>query len=458
MFRVSTLSLVVIALGACTPESPALGERPSNNSTVPVYLWLEWSGDLDDEALASCDEAFVDRIEDEPGLSLRNTSSSFDPFGECTGQYSGSVLSPGCQEAILSLEEGHFVVTTLAQTEAGWLAEAAAWEPARHGLDFWIDNRYFELEEVSETCRGLAEAFVQSLKEPPAYQPALISRVEPSPTASSVSPRPRSVVVPEPVDPPPAIAAPATRAAEEVDPTSQSAPIGGDQTAERFRIACEGGLWGACVEWGWLFEHGIGVVREPARARALYFRAAQNNHPGGLFLLGRANVDNPPNSIYFWQLGCVSGSMIACSTLSDDHLEPERLGQDFDFALTSEARRLRLDQIFAQQQQGCSVQGGEACMNAANLVNSGIGTGRDDAVATRYYVQACEVGVARSCIHAAYMYYRGLGVGGSVTRYTNLLEQACTLDGSTGCVYRDGQRAARRGIVVTSPTHFRPMR
>lgn len=156
-----------------------------------------------------------------------------------------------------------------------------------------------------------------------------------------------------------------------------------------FERACDEQHAGACSALGVIYEIGLGVAADPARASALYERACRYGNVRGCTNLAIVQIwgFGVPREVRFAArlLGvtCARGDAKACLHLARLHDAGE--GTSMDRALAA-----RLFEL------ACDGQEASACLERAEIL-ANAGRHRD---AEEFYGKACSFGDARACDHA----------------------------------------------------------
>ena len=156
------------------------------------------------------------------------------------------------------------------------------------------------------------------------------------------------------------------------------------------RVRCEGGEAASCHALGLMYEQGVGVGRDEARAATLF------------------------------GLACDAGHGAACRALGSMR-EQGRGGARDD----AEARR--------RQEQACKLDDMQGCNALAILLDSGLGGPPDRTRAVQLYQRACDRGYPNGCANLGALYERGEVVERDESRARSLYERACSEGTSSAC-------------------------
>ena len=198
------------------------------------------------------------------------------------------------------------------------------------------------------------------------------------------------------------------------------------RAAELYTQGCEGGNAVGCTNLGVLFENGLGVDKDPARAAELYTQGCEGGNAVGctnlgfLFENGLSVDKDPGRAAELYTQGCEGGHAVGCTNLG--FLFQNGLGVDEDPARAAELYT-----------QGC--EGGNAlgCTNLGFLFQNGLGVDKDPARAAELYTQACEGGEARGCTNLGVLFAKGQGVDEDPARAAELYTQGCEGGNALGC-------------------------
>ncbi|MEM8553344.1 MAG: hypothetical protein AAGF71_00825 [Pseudomonadota bacterium] len=190
--------------------------------------------------------------------------------------------------------------------------------------------------------------------------------------------------------------------------------------------ACAGGRASSCTNLGFLYERGLGVDQDYARAYELYEQGCDGGNAIGCTNLGVLydeghGVDQDYASAHeLYEQGCDGGNALGCTNLG--YLYRRSLGVEKDYA--------RAHELY---EQGCNGGNALGCTNLGVLYRDGLGVDQDYARARELYEQGCDAGDANGCTNLAYLYELGLGVDQDYARAHQLYEQGCDGEESIGC-------------------------
>lgn len=234
----------------------------------------------------------------------------------------------------------------------------------------------------------------------------------------------------------------------------QRGSIGAGYAAELYRYACDEGHAPACRGLGGLYERGVGVERDEARAQALQQQACdggdapactriaeqmlaqESQAPRALALLAQACHRGDPfacgeygqqlarrpeqtkQSALYFERACIGGMGSACRTL----LEREREAHTLDAARTREL----LD-------RGCRASDAESCVQLGDAFRGGSIVPQSSAQAALRYGSACEQGSLTGCLRLAELTAKGDGVVRDLGRASELYGRGCEAGVRSAC-------------------------
>jgi TPR repeat protein len=171
-------------------------------------------------------------------------------------------------------------------------------------------------------------------------------------------------------------------------------PGGEPGTVDSFRRACDAGEADGCRSLGAMYELGLGVATDEARAAELYRQACQEGDALGCAWFGimcanglgvEKDVDR---AAQLYRRACDVGNALGC-TLLGVALEQGR-GVTRNERAAVEAYR-----------NACDREDANGCFRLAEAYANGIGVARDEARALELYRKACVAGNPGSCENAA---------------------------------------------------------
>jgi len=224
-----------------------------------------------------------------------------------------------------------------------------------------------------------------------------------------------------------------TRACQTGDPSQCRAAYDrlgtteGPQAANLLETACNlQGDMRACNSAGYLYDEGLGVAQDLARAHEFFTRACDGgdldgcNNLGGLYFSGRGVSQDYARAHEFYTRVCDRGEMNGCNNLG--FLYHNGLGAAQDYA--------RAGELFTRACDGGDMFG---CNNLGLLHEDGLGVAHDYARAHEFYNRACDSGFVSGCYNLGYLYQIGLGAAQDHARARDLYSRACEGGDVFGC-------------------------
>ncbi len=184
---------------------------------------------------------------------------------------------------------------------------------------------------------------------------------------------------------------------------------------------CFVGSGDACWKGGFALQYGSnGAGKDLSSALRVFEHGCSLNSTSSCLQAWRvAGSITPRDDVRTAALrsrACESGAGEACV---DQGLELER-AKDYAGA----ARLYR---------RACDVSEGAGCLDAANLLNDGLGGPADLPLALSYYERGCAVGDSSACNGAGFAYDHGRGAPEDAARAWVLYSRACGGDSARGC-------------------------
>jgi TPR repeat protein len=205
---------------------------------------------------------------------------------------------------------------------------------------------------------------------------------------------------------------------------------GGDRVdlpePSRLDELCRAGDLTSCSNLGAVYDDGMGIPQDPARAAELYRKACDGQvwiacaNLGKLFLDGRGLAKDVSQGNGLLELACRHGSPEGCTGLGFEYDEGIGVKED-----DSEAARLL--------GRGCDGNVAAACARLGALYANGEGVPRDFIQARRLYAKACDGDDTLGCANLGGLYANGLGVQKDVGKAKVLLARACAAGDQESC-------------------------
>jgi TPR repeat protein len=124
--------------------------------------------------------------------------------------------------------------------------------------------------------------------------------------------------------------------------------------AAKLRQACDGGDAQACVDLGYLYDSGTGVLKNYATAAGLYQKSCDGGNSYGCIDLGMDYAEgwgvskDAGKAAVLYEKSCDGGNTAACEDLAEQYESGDGVGQDIN----------RAKQIY---QKACSMGSGPSC-------------------------------------------------------------------------------------------------
>jgi TPR repeat protein len=156
--------------------------------------------------------------------------------------------------------------------------------------------------------------------------------------------------------------------------------------------ACERQDAASCLRLGEAYRGGLGVSPDDGKAAAAFSRACDLGAAAGCALYGNALVDgagvarDPGRAASVYARACQGGHLVACArggTLMEQGHDARAVDPHAAAA--------------ALYERGCALGDAASCFNLGALVGSGRGRGKDPARARELYRQACALGMRQVC-------------------------------------------------------------
>ena len=203
-------------------------------------------------------------------------------------------------------------------------------------------------------------------------------------------------------------------------------PLVGQDAVASSREACDAGDMLSCDDLGSIYEAGVAVTQDLARAASLFQQACDGgallgcSHLGGLFQNGQGVGRDLVTAVFLYERACSGGEMLGCHNLGVSHEHGDGVTQDPTLAVSF-------------YEQACG--GGEmlSCSNLGGMYRTGTGVAEDLGAAASLYWRACEGRVLPACINLAISYERGDGVPRDLATAVTLYQQACELGVTSAC-------------------------
>ena len=193
------------------------------------------------------------------------------------------------------------------------------------------------------------------------------------------------------------------------------------------RRACEGGRATGCTDLGDLYQGGLGVTADPARAAALFRQACEAGDALGctnwavMLATGRGMARDEARATALYKQACDQGEPYACLNLGWQHESGRGMPKD-------EARAAAL------YRQACEDGAWPACANFAWMEVWERGVPKNDAHAVAWFTLACDRRDMVACTRLGSLYETGRGVLQDPGRAVSLHRQSCEGGEMLGCV------------------------
>lgn len=208
-----------------------------------------------------------------------------------------------------------------------------------------------------------------------------------------------------------------------------------------FQNACNGGAGGSCTNLGILYQNGLGVPKDDARAVSFYRKACEDgdalgcNNLGWMYDQARGVTQDAGRAVELYRKACDDGHFMGCGNLAEAYLEGRGVTQDAGRGL--ELYRKACDDGYAG-----------ACNQVGITYEERSGLARDDRQAVEMYRKACDGGEATGCSNLGAMYMNGAGVAQDDKRAVEMYQKACDGGSAAGCgrlgwMYSEGRGVTR---------------
>lgn len=224
--------------------------------------------------------------------------------------------------------------------------------------------------------------------------------------------------------------------------------------AELYRYACEEGYAAACRGLASLYQRGLGIARDEARARILYEESCAGGYAPACTTLAKLLLDegrDGARATELLTLACHRGDFSACDLhgerLSTDPDQMEHGAHYLERACSggvgSACRKLvQLER--AQQslmpdrerellERACSARDAAGCTALGDLLRAASDAQALSPQAVKRYRAACEGGHAAGCTRLAELTFAGDGVKRDPARALELFRRACKDGEAVAC-------------------------
>jgi len=195
---------------------------------------------------------------------------------------------------------------------------------------------------------------------------------------------------------------------------------------ELYRSACERGHPAACSQLGLMYQDGLGVPKDPARALALYKEACDARVPracsraGSMYSTGLGTARDMGQAFAYSKLGCDGDDGMGCVNLGVIHVTADGVPRDVKLGVAALERACQLDE-------------GLGCMRLGDLYANGAGVDRNVTLSVMYTKRACGLENALGCGNMGINHQLGFGVEKDPLMAARFFERACELGEERYC-------------------------
>lgn len=196
---------------------------------------------------------------------------------------------------------------------------------------------------------------------------------------------------------------------------------GGTMTAARPRDAralfdgrCKTGDSRACFQLGWLYATGVGVVKDAAKASAIFRAECDKNTQGACYALG----------IQLWQAADYKASIALMSKACAER-DPAGCTYEAFAHYTAKGARWNVKRAAELWNTACELDYPLACANVGELYWNGIGGERDRKKAFDHYQRGCTPTEATGCTYVGRSYHLGTVVKKDLERAEREYKRMC---------------------------------
>lgn len=194
-----------------------------------------------------------------------------------------------------------------------------------------------------------------------------------------------------------------------------------------YQTACDRAAADGCAALGSAYQQGLGVPRDPARARELYTRACNAksgrgcSRLGALYLMGVGVEKSAERAIGYSQAGCDAGDALGCVNLGLMCERGDGLPQDGQ----------RAHELY---DKACRLGEGAGCRQLGSLYATGFASEPPNPkLSLMWSEKACRMRDATGCGNAGMNYQVGFGVASNPVRAASLYLSACRLGEQRFC-------------------------
>lgn len=155
--------------------------------------------------------------------------------------------------------------------------------------------------------------------------------------------------------------------------------------------ACTANVMEGCGYLGELYQFGLGVEIDFAKAARLFEKGCNGKDPlgcsdlGVLYEFGQGVPKNEAKAVGLYQQGCDGGLMIACVNLGFMHSR-------------GTGTSVALDKAYALYEKACTNEEAKGCVNLGSVhMRGNAKIARNRVTAIKYYEKACKFGDGPSC-------------------------------------------------------------
>ncbi len=209
---------------------------------------------------------------------------------------------------------------------------------------------------------------------------------------------------------------------------------------EENKKACDDGYAQGCINLGFMYDKGIEVKQDYAKALKFYSRACDSGNIGGcsnlgtLYEHGKGVKQDYTKAVKLYTKACDGGYALGCSNLGFMYTDGRGVKQS----------NLKAKELYVK---ACDAGDGSGCFNIGFMYEKSLGVEQDYTKAMKLYAKACDFGDARGCINLGLMYDNGKGVKQDYTKGIKLYTKACNSGYSQGCTNLGFIYAKGRGVV-----------